>query len=150
LEKMTDRVAGPLCGLLVLVLLTSCSGQNGSNRGNTGLTESGQAPEGQAVLSFDTLSHDFGTILEGERVVGYFDYVNTGSGDLVISAVEATCGCTTPGWDSEPIGPGDSGVLKVIFDSSGRSGNQHKAINVTSNAKNSRVRLTITANIIEN
>ncbi len=76
---------------------------------------------------FDTLIHDFGTIIEGEQVVCYFDYRNEGGEDLLISSVEATCGCTTPDWSREPLGPGEKGSLAIIFDASGRSGIQRKA-----------------------
>ena len=31
-------------------------------------------------MLFDTLVHDFGTIIEGEMVVCYFDYENNGEG----------------------------------------------------------------------
>jgi hypothetical protein len=101
----------------------------------------------QPVMLFDTLEHDFGTIIEGERVVGYFDYQNGGGKDLLITSVEATCGCTTPGWSSEPLKPGEKGRLEVIFDASGRSGAQRKVVTVQSNASNQPVRLTIKANI---
>jgi len=137
-------------GILVLLILgiLSCGGQNGS------LEKQSQTPslvsqesQGEPLILFDTLTHDFGTIIEGERVVCYFDYTNTGDGDLLITAVEATCGCTTPDWSNEPLEPGKKETLEIIFDASGRNGEQRKLVTVKSNASNQVVRLTIRANV---
>ncbi|MEA3461870.1 MAG: DUF1573 domain-containing protein [Bacteroidota bacterium] len=137
-------------GILVVLILgiLSCGGQNGSPEQGRQIVEDGnQGAQGESVMLFDTLVHDFGTIIEGERVVCYFDYTNSGKGDLLITAVKATCGCTTPEWSSEPLGPGQKETLEIIFDASGRSGEQRKLVTVKSNASNQVVRLTIRANV---
>jgi len=129
-------------------MLHSCTGQNDSVKPE-GLKQvsKAQVAEEQSHITFDTLSHNFGTIIEGERVVCYFEYENTGKADLVINSVEASCGCTTPDWSSEPLNPGDRKSLQVIFDASGRSGNQIKVLTVMSNASNSKVSITLKANV---
>jgi len=137
-------------GILVTFVLTvfSCAGQSGSQEVENGATaDDRQNTEGQPIMIFDTLVHDFGTIIEGERVICYFDYTNGGDKDLMITSVEATCGCTTPDWSNEPLGPGKKGSMKIIFDASGRSGTQLKVVTVTSNASNQVVHLTIRANV---
>ncbi len=48
-------------------------------------------------------------------VVCYFDYENKGKGDLLITSVEATCGCTTPDWSREPLKPGERGQPEDCF-----------------------------------
>ena len=134
-----------------LSFLVACTGQNGSHESVNGVSdEIIQGADKQPVMLFDTLSHDFGTIIEGEMVVCYFEYKNSGTGDLVINSVEATCGCTTPDWSSEPLKPGEKKDLKIVFDATGRSGAQRKVVTVTSNASNSVTRLTILANINNN
>jgi hypothetical protein len=134
--------------LTALVLLGACGRQNGSPAGSEsdtqGITE---APDSQPVISFDKRSHDFGTIVEGEQVVCYFEYSNEGGSDLILQRVTATCGCTTPDWSKEPLPAGSREALQVIFDSSGRSGTQRKQITVRSNASEPEIRLEITANI---
>ncbi|MDF1576188.1 MAG: DUF1573 domain-containing protein [Bacteroidales bacterium] len=143
--KRIYLVPGGLFLVLILGLL-SCGGQNGSqNQTFNSEEETGQIATGQALMLFDTLIHDFGTIIEGEKVVCYFDFRNGGEEDLLITSVEATCGCTTPDWKREPLGPGSRASLSVIFDASGRSGIQRKLITVRSNASNGEVRLTIRA-----
>lgn len=137
--------------VLSLVLVLGCSGQNGRDvSGSDSELNAGQEASNQADISFDTLSHDFGTILEGEMVVCYFEYENRGGGDLLVSSVEAGCGCTTPDWDKEPLKPGNKSRLEVIFNASGRSGSQLKSVTVISNSLTPRVSLSIKANVVNN
>jgi len=134
--------------LLLILAVSSCGGQNGSQeQGSSEMKKITQESLGQPIMVFDTLIHDFGTIIEGERVVCYFDYRNEGGEDLLITSVEATCGCTTPDWSREPLKPGKKGNLEIIFDASGRSGVQRKVVTVNSNATNQLVRLTLRANV---
>ncbi len=134
--------------IVMILMVLSCGRQNGSQVQKSQISEiSDQDVQGQPIMLFDTLIHDFGTIIEGERVVCYFDYTNSGEADLMITAVEATCGCTTPDWSSEPLGPGQSETLEIIFDAAGRSGEQRKLVTVKSNASNHLVQLTIRANV---
>ncbi len=136
---------------LLLVLLLSCGRQNGSDTTDRGMEENvTKGSQEQSVIKFDTLVHDFGTIIEGERVVCYFEYSNVGGADLLITAVEASCGCTTSDWKREPLVQGETGSMKIIFDASGRSGEQRKLVTVRSNASNSELRLTIKAKVNEN
>lgn len=134
--------------MVIVLVLMSCSGQNDS-QGSVGIisNEIAQDPYKQPLMLFDSLSHDFGTIIEGEMVVCYFDYGNSGESELIINSVDATCGCTTPDWSKEPLQPGEKESLKIIFDASGRSGQQRKVVTVRSNASNSIVQLTIKANV---
>jgi hypothetical protein len=133
---------------VLILVLCSCGGQNGSQEEGGSITEvNAQIPQGESLMNFDTLAHDFGTIIEGERVVCYFDYSNEGVGDLLITGVDATCGCTTPNWSREPLKPGEQETLEIVFDASGRSGEQRKLITVRSNASNQVVQLTIRAKV---
>lgn len=137
-----------LTGIMVIL---ACSGQNGSSSGLLPEQEvADQDTTGQSVIEFESMVHDFGMIVEGEMVVCYFDYTNNGDGDLVISSVETTCGCTTPDWSSEPLKPGGKQQMKVIFDARGRSGIQRKVITVRSNAANPSVELTVKAEVKSN
>jgi hypothetical protein len=86
-----------------------------------------------AVLTFEKPGYDFGKIKEGEKVHYNFKFKNTGKSPLIITNATATCGCTIPEPPKEPIQPGAEGVIKVVFDSTGKSGMQDKVITVTSN-----------------
>lgn len=60
--------------------------------------------------------HDFGKIPQGKPVTYSFEVKNTGTTPLLISNVQASCGCTTPEWDREkPIAPGATAFIKVGY-----------------------------------
>jgi hypothetical protein len=92
---------------------------------------------------FEAESHDFGTIAEGTQATFEFKFTNIGKEPLVISNVQASCGCTTPKWTNEPIAPGKTGTITASYNSSGRPGPFTKSITVTSNAKSNPKVLTI-------
>jgi hypothetical protein len=100
-----------------------------------------------AVINFENTEHDFGDIMEGEKVSYSFKFTNVGKNDLVITSVSSTCGCTVTDFPKDPIKPGENGTIEVNFNSSGRSGKQVKVITVATNANPSEVQLTIKANV---
>jgi hypothetical protein len=97
---------------------------------------SAQAQFTEATISFDNLNHNFGNIKEVDGIVEHtFEFKNTGKQALILNAVRASCGCTTPEWSKEPIPPGGSGSIKVSFNPLRRPGAFRKSITVQSNAK---------------
>ncbi|MBA9077920.1 MULTISPECIES: DUF1573 domain-containing protein [Rufibacter] len=88
----------------------------------------------QGVLSFEKETHDFGTVAEGPVITYEFKVKNTGNQPVVISNVQASCGCTTPEWSKDPILPGKTAVVKAGYNTSGRPGAFNKALTITSNA----------------
>lgn len=88
------------------------------------------APE----IIFEADNHDFGTLKQGEDCITEFKFKNTGKEPLVISNAQPSCGCTVPQWPKDPVKPGETGVIKVKYDSN-RVGPFEKTITVTSNAK---------------
>ncbi|MEO9020765.1 MAG: DUF1573 domain-containing protein [Ginsengibacter sp.] len=79
-------------------------------------------------------AYNFGSVTDGEKVSYNYRFVNTGTHPLIISSAEASCGCTVPEKPDQPIKPGETGFLKVIFNSTGRVGVVHKTVTVVSNA----------------
>ena len=76
---------------------------------------------------------NFGTINEGDKVERSFKFRNTGKNALVISNATASCGCTVPEKPEQPVKPGETGIIKVVFNSQGKEGHQEKTITVTAN-----------------
>jgi hypothetical protein len=91
---------------------------------------------------------DFGVIIQGEVVVHTFNFKNTGNADLVIRSTSSTCGCTVSSYTEKPVAPGETGKVDVTFSSSGRSGRQHKAVTVLTNAQPASKQLVIEANVV--
>ena len=99
---------------------------------------------GEPKISFNATTHDFGTIKEADGEVAY-DFVikNTGTAPLIIVSASASCGCTTPKIPREPIKPGGTAKLKVIYDPTGRPGEFEKTVKIKSNIKGDRKALRI-------
>ena len=102
---------------------------------------------GTAVMTFEKKEHDFGVINPDSKVDYTFKFKNTGKEDLVISNAQGSCGCTIPEYPKEAIKPGESGKIKVSFNSAGKSGNQQKSVTITANTEVGKELLTIKAQI---
>lgn len=98
--------------------------------------------------SDNPLYFDFGVIIQGEVVVHTFKFKNTGNDDLIIRSTSSTCGCTVSSYTKKPISPGETGKVDVTFNSSGRSGRQHKSVTVLTNAQPASKKLVIEANVV--
>ena len=98
------------------------------------------------VMTFDRVSHDFGTIKEGETVETEFTFTNTGKSDLIIVDARGSCGCTVPTYPKNvPIAPGESGEMVVSFDPSNKPNLQQKTVTISANTANGRETLRIKA-----
>merc|ERR1712086_599754 len=98
------------------------------------------------VMSFDKGIHDFGVINEGELVETIFTFTNTGKADLIIQDARGSCGCTVPEYPKNiPIAPGDSGQIRVSFDSSNKPNLQQKTVTITTNSNSGRETIRIKA-----
>ncbi len=95
-----------------------------------------------AEMSFESDIHDFETIKHGGNGVYEFKFKNTGKEPLIISNAAGSCGCTVPTWPKEPIKKGETGVIKVSYDTK-RVGSFTKTVTITSNAKTNPKILTI-------
>ena len=91
------------------------------------------------VMTFDKLSHDFGTINEGEVVETVFTLTNTGTSDLIILNARGSCGCTVPDYPKDqPIAPGDSAEVTVKFDSNNKPNANNRSVTFTTNTEKGR------------
>lgn len=105
-------------------------------------------PQNGPKITFSESSHEFGDINQGDVVSYVFKYENTGNEALVISDVRTSCGCTATNWSREPLAPGESGEIKVNFNSRGKLGVQNKVVTIMSNATNNSERVTIKCNVL--
>lgn len=86
-----------------------------------------------AKITFEEETFDFGEVDEGAVVEHTFHFTNTGKAPLLVSSARSTCGCTVPDWPKEPIAPGETGMLKVKFNTQGKKNQQTKPITVVAN-----------------
>lgn len=101
------------------------------------------------VVSYDLESFDFGDIKPNSKNEHTFNLKNAGKRDLIIRDVKSSCGCTAVSPSKNMISSGESVPLKVVFDSTGKSGRQNKTITViTNDPKNPTTILRISSNIV--
>ena len=147
--------AGIIAASLILSLLPGCKSK--SAPGDTSIspslitnpiTASGKkATGGLPVMKFEQMKHDFGLVVQGEKVSYTYKFTNTGGTDLIISNCSATCGCTIPDWTKTPVKPGEEGKVEVVFNSAGKSGSQTKTVLVLSNTQPNTTELEFTAEV---
>lgn len=137
-----------MMGALMLLSMVACekSGKGEGEGGDSTATnvspntmESGDPSATNATVSnmplttaeFTEENHNFGQVVEGDKVNHTFKFKNTGSNPLRVDNVKPSCGCTTPDWSKEDIAPGAEGFVTVEFDSNGKRGVQKKSVTVT-------------------
>ena len=139
--KPAFRLSMLICFFFVLV---SCK----SNTGGKVVSSKDNVSEGPAQIKFDTDMHDFGEVVEGEKVSFSFKFTNTGKGPLVITGIASSCGCTVGEYTHDTIKSGLQGDVTVSFDSWKRVGFQQKSVTVNSNTNPSSQILRIKAMVI--
>ena len=120
---------------LTIATSTLAQTKNPPVKKETKTTEASKDTDDEKDIFFKEDSFDFGTIEEGTLASHEFEFVNNGTAPIIISNVQASCGCTTPYWTKDPIAPGKKGTIKASFDSNRRPGSFNKSITITSNAK---------------
>ena len=101
----------------------------------------GQATNVTSVSVNETIL-DFGRFPQSEKQEKSFVLTNTGNGLLVIQDIITSCGCTKVEYSKEPIRPGGTLVVKVIYEAE-KAGHFNKTVTVYCNTKDSPLRLTV-------
>jgi len=98
-------------------------------------------------IKFGTDLHEFGNVDVNSENKFSFTFKNSGNEPLKISNAKGSCGCTVPNWPKEPILPGKSGEIEVVFrPSKGQAGTeQTKNVTVSANTSPPNTILKITA-----
>lgn len=95
-------------------------------------------------LVFREETYDFGTIDEHKGPVTHeFVFTNNSPRPVKILKVQASCGCTTPGWSREVIPPGKEGFIQASYDPKGRPGFFTKSLTVTTDLEAAPIILQI-------
>ncbi len=139
---------------IILIAFGSCKTNKEKSEMTTAIVNNPVTADGNydesslPKFEFENKYHDFGIIIQGEKVSYTFRYKNIGGSDLLIRSAKATCGCTVPKWSREPLAPGKEDEIEIIFKSSGRKGIQNKTITLLANTQPNKVVLTITGEVI--
>jgi uncharacterized protein DUF1573 len=141
-----------LIALVIFAMLQSCDNQEKgittdivkNTKSAEGMGEEGSAPK----MFFEETVHDFGDMIQGERVVYAFKFVNIGGSDLVITRVSTSCGCTVGDYPKEAVSPGKVGYIEVTFDSKNKKGFQNKTVTILANTEPNTTTLRVKTKII--
>jgi len=79
--------------------------------------------------------HKFPKTKEGIILEHTYTFTNTGKAPLIFYDYKVECACTKVILPAEPILPGKTGTIKVIFDSNGKSYYQDREIFIRTNTK---------------
>lgn len=94
------------------------------------------------IFSWIVTVHDFGKIPLNKPVTHEFRFTNSGNTPLIISSVQASCGCTVADYSKEPIAPGGEGFVKATYNAA-TPGIFTKTVTVNANSEEGAVRLMI-------
>ena len=108
--------------LLALAVTTAACGTRQARTGETGR-------KGRIIAVTDTILDTggtdtvrFGRMHSGEVAVLRLWIENRASKPVAITRYDRNCGCTTLGYDAQPITPGDAQQVSLTFDAGGRMG----------------------------
>ena len=104
--------------------------------------------ENMPVITFEKTIHDFGKVMQGEKLSYSFKFTNTGKSNLIIEGTSASCGCTTSTPPQAPIRPGETGEIKVTFNSTTKKGPVTNSVVVSANTYPVHTVIKVTANVI--
>lgn len=97
-------------------------------------------------MTFESLTVDFGNIEQDSDPFRVAKFTNNGSEPLLIKSANGSCGCTVPTWPQTPILPGESGEIKVRYDTH-RTGAINKTVTVNTNIEGKSFVLSVKGDI---
>ena len=98
-------------------------------------------------IQFDEMEYDFGVIDQNTTNPKTFMFTNTGDEPLIISDAKGSCGCTVPDYPRQPIQPGETGEIKVVYSPGKQVNQQTKTVTITANTEPATTVLRIKANV---
>jgi hypothetical protein len=145
--------------IITLLALAACNGANKPNGTEnllpTSLVNNPHTAGGvdtvaaamKPTMDFKDTVHDFSTVHENESVSYDFEFTNNGKTPLIITSANGSCGCTVPEFPHDAVQPGKSAIMKVTFNSTGKSGHQEKSVVIHANTVRNIHMLFIKADI---
>lgn len=107
-----------------------------------------EAVKAAAAFNWTATSFDFGKIEKGVAVTHEFTFTNSGSEPLIISSVQASCGCTVAEYTKDPIPAGETGFVKATYNAA-KPGVFSKTVTINANTEDAVVLLTIKGEVVE-
>jgi len=113
------------------------------------LPENAQNTNPPTAMAFAETSHDFGAINQDSQHTKVFEFKNTGDKPLLIETARGSCGCTVPNYPKQPIPPGETGEIEVVYSPGKQKGKQNKSVTIIANTEPRTTVLQIAADVAE-
>ena len=107
-------------------------------KGNSETTQK----ENATSVTVNRMVVDYGNFPQSEKQSASFMLTNIGTGLFVIQDIITSCGCTKVEYSKEPVRPGETLEVKVIYEAE-ETGHFDKVVTVYCNAKNSPISLRV-------
>lgn len=100
------------------------------------------------VLELSQHEVEFGSVKQGEKKDFELYFINKGKNQLVIDKIESSCDCIVASISKKNYEIGEVGIMKISLDTTGRSGELTRSVQIYSNDTSSPVRtIIVKANI---
>jgi hypothetical protein len=98
---------------------------------------------GRAHMEFESMTINLGNLKEDAIIDRFFEFTNTGSGNLEILECHGSCGCIQPRPESTIVGPGEKSKIYFKYVARNKVGPQKPVVTLTTNGSPSLVRLFV-------
>lgn len=135
--------------MVMICGIASCDVRKNDKVVDDGVQQLENAKKDTTTVQLIDSVYNFGTVADGEVVTFNFRFKNSGDKPMVITNTTASCGCTVPEKPEKPIMPGETGFIKVAFNSKGKIGHNEKNITVMANTNPAFPTLVLTGDVKE-
>lgn len=101
----------------------------------------------KTTIQWKTTEINLGDIPQNKPVNIEFEFTNTGDSPVVITNVQASCGCTATDYSKTPVPAGQSTKIKAVFNAAAK-GSFRKQVTVITSADQTPQLLTFTGTVI--
>ena len=101
-----------------------------------------------ATFNWETTTHDFRKVALNKPVTHEFNFVNNSDQPLIISSVQASCGCTVTKYTKDPVPPGGKGFVSATYNAA-KEGVFSKTVTVNANTEAGSFQLTIKGEVVK-
>jgi hypothetical protein len=98
-------------------------------------------------FEFEQTHHDFGKLIQGEKVSYTYKFKNVGDATLVVSAVLPGCNCTVAQFTKTPVAPGENGSITINFNTETKKGMVNSSVTIQANTYPTETKLSFSANV---
>jgi|SRR5688500_2627498 len=143
-------LAGGLIGLVLIVLDNRFHFWNvdKSKEGEyQGPVEADKENMYVTTASYSETSWDFGKIKETDTAIHKFTVTNTGKVPLLIYKAIGSCECVRAFCTKDPVAPGGTQEITVVFLGKGRKGKQQRTVMIDTNTDPAEMVLRITGEV---